>query len=161
MVRKHPAKMPRVKPLRVRISLLPLVCTHLGRGDPDKIVEASSILVTPTNKKNRGIHMGNVQAIPGSKKDHASADRAEFDAFRNGDSNLREKGILNIPNAYDPDAGSKYRKNPRPVLTPGPLLATDPGQPSDLGTPRVISREVNRAIDKPEGRVVRSKGAKR
>lgn len=103
--------------------------------------------------------MGNVQAIPGSKKDHASADREEFDAFWNGDSNLREKGILGVPNPYDPEAGSKYPKTQRPVVTPGPLLATDPGQPSDLGTPRVLSRQP--AIDKVPSGVVRSKGGKR
>lgn len=108
--------------------------------------------------------MPNVQAIPAGKQDHVSqAEKDEFNAFRNGDDNLYEKGIMGVPNAYDPERGSKYPKTPRPVLTPGPLLATDEGQPSDLGKPKVLSRERNRAIDKseldkPSGRVVRSKG---
>lgn len=106
--------------------------------------------------------MPNVQAIPGSKNNHVSqAEKDEYTAFRNGDDNLREKGIMNIPNPYDPDRGSKYPKTPRPVPTYGPILATDPGQPGDVGEAKIIGRQpaIDRSekLDKPSGRVVRSK----
>lgn len=101
--------------------------------------------------------MPNVQAIPGSKKDHVSpAETEEFNNFRNGVDNLFEPGILNVPNAYDPNRGSKYPKTARPEPVYGPLLATDEGQPEGVGEAKVIGRQPS--IDKPEGRVVRSRG---
>jgi hypothetical protein len=106
--------------------------------------------------------MPNVQAIPASRVDSVPvSEREEYDAFRRGDANLREKGIMDVPNPYDPEAGSRYPKTERPSPTYGPLLATDEGQPSDVGSPVVIGRQpaVDRSeqLDKPSGRVVRSK----
>lgn len=106
--------------------------------------------------------MPNVQAIPAGKKDHASKDEVqEFQNYREGKDNLYEAGILDVPNPYDPTRGPKYAKTPRPEVTYGPLLATDPGQPDSISQPKVISRQpaVDKSeLDKPSGRVVRSKG---
>lgn len=99
--------------------------------------------------------MPNVQAIPASRiNDVPVTEKEEYEAFRNGDANLREKGIMDVPNPYDPEAGSRFAKTPRPEPTYGPLLATDPGQPESVGDAKVIGRQP--AIDKSELGVVRS-----
>lgn len=93
--------------------------------------------------------MPNVQAIPASRiNDVSQAEKKEYEAFRNGDANLRDKGIMDVPNPYDPDAGSRYPKTARPVPVYGPLLATDEGQPTDVGSAKVLGRQP--AIDKSE-----------
>jgi hypothetical protein len=103
--------------------------------------------------------MPNVQSIPGSKNNHVSqAEHDERDAFRNGEGNLYSPGILDVPDAYDPNAGSKYPKTSRPEVSYGPLLATDEGQPDGVGEAKIIGRQP--AIDRPDGRVVRSRGSK-
>lgn len=128
---------------------------------PDKTTCTGSNPVIPTSPAGRstterGTTMPNVQAIPAGKQDHVSnAEKEEFDSYRKGEDNLYEAGILDVPNAYDPNAGSKYTKNSRPVVAPGPLLATDPGQPDNISA-NVTGRQP--AVDKPEGRVVRSRG---
>ena len=100
--------------------------------------------------------MGNVVSIPSTKMDHVSQEELdEYNAQRNGEDNLYEAGILGVPNAYDPEAGSKYDKIPVPTRHEGPLLATDEGQPKDVEA-KVLSRDSNRSVDKSEGNVVRS-----
>ena len=98
--------------------------------------------------------MGNVVSIPATKMDHVSdEERAEFEAQRNGEDNLYEPGIMDIPNPYDPNKGSKYDKIPVPTRDNGPLLATDDGQPKNTEA-KVLSRQP--AVDKSEVGVVRS-----
>lgn len=100
--------------------------------------------------------MGNVTSIPATKIDRVSKDELdEYNAFRNGDENLFEPGITDVPNAYDPTAGSKYDKIPVPTREHGPVLATDPGQPDNVSA-NVTSRDKNLAVDKSEVGVVRS-----
>lgn len=121
--------------------------------------------------------MGNVQSIPPAKRstDFVSQDELdEFDAYRRGEDNLREPGIrVGEEGFYDPNAGSKYQKTPRPDTTPGPVFATDPGQPKNVGEAKVIGRQsaVDRSeaartgssgtVDRSERSVVGSKGTGR
>jgi hypothetical protein len=58
---------------------------------------------------------------------------------------------------YDPEAGSQKVRNEAPESTPGPLLATDEGQPTGISA-NVIGRSEH--IDSGEQRVV-SSGRKR
>jgi hypothetical protein len=102
--------------------------------------------------------MGNVQSIPPEKRDTkfvSQAELDEFEAYRNGDDNLFEAGIRTGDEGfYDPTAGSKYPKNHRPTVTPGPVFATDPGQPRNVGSAKIIGRQP--AVDKGEQSVLSS-----
>lgn len=86
--------------------------------------------------------MGNVTSIPGRRANTVPSDeRAEYDAFRAGEDNLREPGIDIGEGSYDQFAGSKYAKEPRPVVETTPTFATDPGQPRDISAPKIIGRQ--------------------
>jgi len=102
--------------------------------------------------------MGNVQSIPPEKRDtkFVSQDELdEFEAYRNGEDNLFEAGIRPTEDGfYDPTAGSKYAKAEKPQSTPGPLLATDEGQPKNVGEAKVVGRQA--AVDKSDASVVSS-----
>lgn len=102
--------------------------------------------------------MGNVQSIPPEKRstDFVTQDELdEFEAYRDGSDNLFEPGIRSTDEGfYDPTAGSKYAKTQKPESTPGPLLATDPGQPKDVGEANVVGRQS--AVDKSDRTVVSS-----
>jgi hypothetical protein len=105
--------------------------------------------------------MGNVQSIPPGKRDTAfvtQEELEEFEAYRNGEDNLFEPGIRSGDKGfYDPTAGSKYAKVEKPASTPGPLLATDPGQPKDVGEAKVVGRQD--AVDRSEATRQGSSGA--
>lgn len=100
--------------------------------------------------------MGNVTAIPEGKLDRVSADeRAEYEAFRSGSDNRYAPGIDAGEDSYDQYAGSKYDKTPVPHREqPEPALGTDRSDVPE--TPKVISRNRNKAIDKSEQSVVGS-----
>lgn len=123
------------------------------------MVEASSILVTPTfTHLKRGIIMGNVTSIPEGKG--TPEEKAEFESFRNGEENLYEAGInVGKKGFYDPSRGEKKEKNKRPEPTYGPILATDPGQPESVArvTGRQEAIDRSESLDKSEPGVVRSK----
>jgi hypothetical protein len=75
------------------------------------------------------------------------------------DEDLSEKGIRTGEKGfYDPEAGSKSPKTERPEYVPGPLLATDPGQPDNIEA-KGIKRTP--ALDKSEQPVVSSKSTGR
>lgn len=112
--------------------------------------------------------MGNVQSIPADKLDRVSdEERAEFEAYRNGEDNLYEAGInVGQEGFYDPTAGSKYPKTQRPVLDSN----TQPRESNTDATPlkagantqdfKMISRSRNQAVDSSGDGVVESKGTK-
>lgn len=105
--------------------------------------------------------MGNVQSIPPEKRstDFVGQDELdEFEAYRNGEDNLFEAGIRPTEKGfYDPTAGSKYTKTQKPESSPGPLLATDPGQPKGVGEAKVVGRQ--EAVDRSEATRQGSSGA--
>lgn len=94
--------------------------------------------------------MGNVTAIPEYAANVTADERKEYEDFRSGADNLYEPGITNIPNAYDQYAGSKYNKTAKPEYVPGPLLATDEGQPQDVKA-NEVSRNRNKAVERNSG----------
>lgn len=90
--------------------------------------------------------MPNVQSIPEGKG--TTSEHKEFDAFRNGEENLRHEGISPLKgDGYDPTAGPTYPKTKRPEPEYGPLLVTDPGQPKDI-TAKGITRDRNVAVER-------------
>lgn len=103
--------------------------------------------------------MGNVTAIPEGKGTPAEVE--EFEAFKNGDKNLRHEGIKPLKGeGYDPAAGLAKAKNVRPEPSYGPLLVTDEGQPKGI-TAKGINRESAKPLDKSEHGVVNSRGTGR
>lgn len=92
--------------------------------------------------------MGNVTAIPEKALPHVSeAEKAEYKAFVEGDANERLEGIrVGEPGFYDPNAGSKYEKNQKPVAS---TEADDPARTSGTFN-KAIARNKNVAVEKTE-----------
>lgn len=100
--------------------------------------------------------------IPQAKEAFVSEDEKQqaFNYHNNTDSAYHAGINTDKEGFYNPEAGHDKVRPETPEIAPQPVLATDPGQPSGIGS-NLVSRELNKAVDKSEIGVVRSSGRKR
>lgn len=100
--------------------------------------------------------------IPQAKLDLVSeAEKTQAELYHSNSDSLYHDGInVGKEGFYDPNAGHLKEHARRPGAVPTPVLATDPGQPKGIGVD-LVSRELNKALDRSELGVVRSTGRKR
>lgn len=104
-------------------------------------------------RQTRNIPQDKENLVSDEEKQQAYDYQNNTDAFYHAGINVGKEGF------YDPEAGHDKVRDERPESEPTPLLATDPGQPKDVGA-NLVERERNKAVDKSEATVVRS-GRKR
>lgn len=104
-------------------------------------------------RQTRNIPQAKEHLVSDGEKEQARVYHDNSDSLYEPGINVGKKGF------YDPEAGHDKVRPERPQSEPTPLLATDPGQPEHVGA-NLVSRELNKAVDKSEVGVVRSTGRK-